>query len=74
MPLPQIDWAAAVRNRLVAEQRSYDIDEQAQLATQCIPTLNPAQRSVSSLCCFFRHCLPSSYWWLDFLFHIQNPH
>ena len=45
MPLPQMDWAAAVGNRLIAEQRSYDIDEQAQLAIQHIPTLNPAQRS-----------------------------
>jgi hypothetical protein len=45
MPLPQNDWAAAVGNRLIAEQRSYNIDEQAQLGTQHIPTLNPAQRS-----------------------------
>ena len=45
MPLPQNDWAAAVGNRLIAEQRSYNIDEQAQLATQRIPTLNQAQRS-----------------------------
>ena len=45
MPLPQNDWAAAVGNRLIAEQRSYNIDEQAQLATQRIQTLNPAQRS-----------------------------
>ena len=33
MPLPQNDWAAVVGNRLIAEQRSYDIDEQALLAT-----------------------------------------
>jgi hypothetical protein len=45
MPLPQNDWAAAVGNRLVAEQRSYNIDDQAQLAAQRIPTLNPAQHS-----------------------------
>ena len=45
MPLPQHDWAAVVGNRLIAEQRSYNIDEQAQLAAQRIPTLNPAQRS-----------------------------
>jgi hypothetical protein len=45
MPLPQIDWAAAVGNRLIADQRSYNIDEQAQLATQRIPTLNAAQHS-----------------------------
>ena len=45
MPLPQNDWAAAVGNRLIAEQRSYNIDEQAQLATQRIQTLNAAQRS-----------------------------
>src|SRR6202789_2694972 len=45
MPLPQFDWAAAVGNRLIAEQRTYDIDEQAQLATERIQTLNPAQRS-----------------------------
>ena len=47
MPLPQNDWAAVVGNRLIAEQRSYNIDEQApsQLAAQRIPTLNAAQRS-----------------------------
>src|SRR6202789_2822470 len=45
MPLPQFDWAAAVGNRLIAEQRSYDIDEQPQLATEPIQPLNPAQRS-----------------------------
>ena len=45
MPLPQNDWAAAVGNRFIAEQRSYNVDEQSQLATQRIPTLNPAQRS-----------------------------
>jgi hypothetical protein len=45
MPLPQNDWAAAVGNRLIAEQRSYNIDEQAQLAAQRIITLNQAQRS-----------------------------
>src|SRR6202789_1450016 len=45
IPLPQFVWAAAVGNRLIAEQRSYDIDEQAQLATERIQTLNPAQRS-----------------------------
>ena len=44
MPLPQNDWAAVVY-RLIAEQRSYNIDEQAQLAAQRILTLNPAQRS-----------------------------
>ena len=45
MPLPQNDWAAAFGNRLIAEQRSYNIDEQALLATQHIPTLNQAQCS-----------------------------
>src|SRR5277367_4315794 len=45
MPLPQIDWNLAVGNRLVADQRSYDLDEQAQLATQRIPTLNIGQRA-----------------------------
>src|SRR5271163_942319 len=45
MPLPQFDWNLAVGNRLVADQRSYDLDEQAQLATQRIPTLNVGQRA-----------------------------
>jgi len=51
MPLPQNDWAAAVGNRLIAEQRSYDIDEQAQLAVQHIPTLNPGQHSAFDAIC-----------------------
>jgi hypothetical protein len=46
MPLPQNNWAAAVGNRLIADQRSYDMDEQTQLAVQRIPTLNSGQRSV----------------------------
>ena len=45
MPLPQNDWAAVVGDRLIAEQRSYNVDEQAQLAAQHILTLNPAQHS-----------------------------
>ena len=45
MPLPQNDWAAALGNRLIADQRSYDRDEQAQLATQRIPTLNDGQHA-----------------------------
>ena len=51
MPLPQNYWAAAVGNRLIAEQRSYDIDEQAQLAVQHIPTLNPGQHSAFDAIC-----------------------
>src|SRR5271155_3649723 len=45
MPLPQFDWNLAVANRLVADQRSYHLDEQAQLATQRLPTLNIGQRA-----------------------------
>src|SRR5271156_6793793 len=45
MPLPQIDWNLAVGNRLVADQHSYNVDEQAQLATQRLPTLNIGQRA-----------------------------
>ena len=43
MPLPQMDWNLAVGNRLIADQRSYDINQQTQLATQRIPTLNNGQ-------------------------------
>jgi hypothetical protein len=45
MPLPQLNWAAAVGNRLIAEQRSYDNNEQTELANQRIPTLNNGQRA-----------------------------
>jgi len=51
MPLPQNDWAAAVGNRLITKQRSYDIDQQAQLAVQHIPTLNPGQHSAFDAIC-----------------------
>ena len=43
MPLPQMNWEAAVVNRFIAEQQSYDIEEQKQLAAQRIPTLNQDQ-------------------------------
>ena len=45
MPLPQHDWAAAVGNRLIADQLSYNNDEQNELAAQHIPTLNNGQRA-----------------------------
>src|SRR6201996_7208468 len=45
MPLPQHDWMILVGNRLIIEQRSYDVDEQAHLAAQKIPTLNQGQRA-----------------------------
>ena len=45
MPLPQMDWNLAVGNRLIADQRSYDINQQTQLTTQRIPTLNNGQRA-----------------------------
>ena len=45
MPLPQMDWNVVVGNRLIAAQRSYNMDEQTQLATQRIPTLNNGQRA-----------------------------
>jgi hypothetical protein len=44
MPLLQRNWALAVGNRLIAQQRSYVIHEQTHLATQRVPTLNDEQR------------------------------
>ena len=34
MPLPQMDWAIALGNRLIADQQSYDIKQQNQLAAE----------------------------------------
>ena len=45
MPIPQHNWQAVVGNRLIAEQLSYDNEEQTELATQIIPTLNNGQRA-----------------------------
>ena len=45
MPLPQHDWVMLVGNRMIIEQRSYDVDEQAHLAAHKIPTLNQGQRA-----------------------------
>jgi hypothetical protein len=45
MPFLQENWAQVVGNRLIAEQHSYDNDEQTELANQRIPTLNNAQRA-----------------------------
>ncbi|KAF9530832.1 hypothetical protein CPB83DRAFT_762461, partial [Crepidotus variabilis] len=43
MPLPQGDWAVALGNRLLAEQRNYDPEEQSRIAAERIPLLNPDQ-------------------------------
>jgi PIF1-like helicase len=43
MPLSQHNWAAAVGNRLIAEQHDYENDEQTDLGNQHIPTLNNGQ-------------------------------
>jgi len=45
--MPQItqDWEANIENRLIAEQRRYDIMEQAQLAVENMRTFNPDQRA-----------------------------
>ena len=65
MPLPQMDWAVALGNRLIAEQHSYGIEEQKQLAAEHIPTFNQDQLSVFNAIvntvetksgqCFFLH-------------------
>ena len=45
LPQPIEDWTAAIGNPLIAEQRQYDIEEQARLAAERIPQLNEAQRT-----------------------------
>ena len=65
MPLLQMDWAIALGNRLIADQRSYGIEQQNQLAAECIPTLNQDQHAVFNAIvnavetksgqCFFLH-------------------
>ncbi len=45
LPLPQQDWENAISNQLIAEQRNYDQEQQAQYAEDCIPRLNPEQCS-----------------------------
>ena len=45
MPLPQHNWQAVVGNRLIAEQLSYDNDEQTGFTNQRIPTLNNGQHA-----------------------------
>ena len=47
MPLPQHNWQAVVGNRLIAEQLSYDNDEQTGLANQRFPTFNNGQCAAS---------------------------
>ena len=41
----QQDWSAIVGNPLIAEQKSYDMEEQVQLEAEHIHTLNPEQRA-----------------------------
>ena len=44
MPLPQMDWQHLVGNRLIAEQRDYDVEEEQRVADQHIPMLNQEQK------------------------------
>src|SRR5580658_1394804 len=43
MPRPQEDWDQQLGNHFILEQRDCDPAEQAALAQECIPTLNPSQ-------------------------------
>ena len=43
MPHFEQDWGAIVGNPLIAEQQSYNLEEQTQLKAECIHTLNPDQ-------------------------------
>ena len=47
MPQVERDWGIILQNQnpLILEQRSYDVVEQAELAEECINSLNPDQRS-----------------------------
>ena len=45
LPYPQEDWDTLVGNRLIAEQRAYDIQEQATIAAERIQKLNAGQRT-----------------------------
>ncbi|KDR70316.1 hypothetical protein GALMADRAFT_40373, partial [Galerina marginata CBS 339.88] len=45
MPQPQENWDAMIGNRLIAEQRNYDMAHEEQLAAQRIPTLNAGQQA-----------------------------
>ena len=49
MPQPQEDWDALIGNRLIAEQRNYDMAQEEQVAAQRIPTLNAGQHSAFDL-------------------------
>jgi hypothetical protein len=43
LPLPQQDWQHAIGNRLIAEQRNYNREQEAQYAEDRIPRLNLEQ-------------------------------
>jgi PIF1-like helicase/Helicase len=43
MPLSQMNWHQIIGNRLIAEQKSYDIEEEKRLADEQIPMLNEDQ-------------------------------
>ena len=45
LPLPQQNWKHALGNQLIAEQRNYNTEQQAQYAADHIPHLNPEQQS-----------------------------
>ncbi|KAF8883329.1 hypothetical protein CPB84DRAFT_1628618, partial [Gymnopilus junonius] len=43
MPQPQQDWHAVLGNRLIRDQRDYNLEEQAQIANEHLPNLNAEQ-------------------------------
>ncbi|KAF8914336.1 hypothetical protein CPB84DRAFT_1648184, partial [Gymnopilus junonius] len=43
MPQPQQDWHAVLGNCLIHDQRDYNLEEQAQIANECLPNLNAEQ-------------------------------
>jgi hypothetical protein len=45
MPYPQEDWDILVGNRLIAEQRAYNVEEQTNIATERMQNLNAGQRA-----------------------------
>ena len=45
LPVPQQNWEDVMGNRLIAEQRNYDQEQQQQFATDRIPRLNADQRT-----------------------------
>jgi hypothetical protein len=44
MPLSLMNWHQVIGNRFIAEQKSYDLQEQRRIADDGIPKLNEDQR------------------------------